>query len=214
MKTLGALLLVAAGLAASVSVARPASTDGSLQANVGPGFAITLTQNGTKVTHLDPGTYTIDVVDQATEHDFHLFGPGVNETTDIGGTGTTTWTVTFQDGATYDYVCDAHVGTMHGRFTVGTVAPTTTTTAAAPLSLKIVAAKVVKPKTVRLSVRANRATTVTATLWKGKTRLAHAKARGTSTTISLVAGTALKKGAYTAKVVSGSASASRTVTVR
>ena len=148
MKTIGTLLLLCAGLAAAVSVARPASGDnGTLQASVGPGFAISLTQNGAKVTHLDPGTYTIDVNDQAAEHNFHLFGPGVNETTDIGGTGTTTWSVTFQDGATYDYVCDAHAAAMHGRFTVGAVAATTTVKAAPKPKHKAKARK--KPKKKR-----------------------------------------------------------------
>ena len=63
MKTkLGVLLaLSCAGLVAAVAVARSASTDGTLQATVGPGFSISLTQNGTRVTHLDPGTYTVDV---------------------------------------------------------------------------------------------------------------------------------------------------------
>ena len=125
MKTLAALLLVAAGLVAAVSVARPAAADGSLQATVGPGFTISLTQNGTKVIRLDPGTYTIAVNDQSPDHDFHLTGPGVDQTTDIGGTGTATWTVTFQNGA-YTYVCDAHATTMRGTFTVGAAATTTT----------------------------------------------------------------------------------------
>ena len=31
-----------------------------------------------------------------------------------------TWTVTFQDGKTYNYVCDVHLSTMKGNFTVGT----------------------------------------------------------------------------------------------
>ena len=80
MKTkLGVLLVLSiAGLAAAVSVARPASTDGTLQATVGPGYSINLTQNGVKVTHLDPGSYTIDVNDQADVHNFDLVGPGVH----------------------------------------------------------------------------------------------------------------------------------------
>jgi plastocyanin len=210
-KTIGVILLLGvAGLLAAVSVAHSASTDGTLQANVGPGFSITLTQNGARVTHLDPGTYTIDVDDQSAEHDFDLTGPGVSQATDIAGTGTTTWTVTFQDG-TYTYVCDAHVATMHGSFTVGAVS---TPTAPAALALKIVSAKVVKPKTVRLSVTASRSAALAATLWKGTTKVAQAKASGTTATINLVAKTALKKGAYTAKVVSGSVSASKAVTVR
>ena len=127
-KTLGVILLLGvAGLLAAVSVARSASTDGTLQGVVGPGFSITLTQNGTKVTHLDPGTYTISVDDESADHNFHLSGPGVDQTTDVAGTGTTTWTVTFADG-TFFYQCDVHSSTMHGSFTVGNV-PTTTTTA-------------------------------------------------------------------------------------
>ena len=212
-KTLGVILLLgAAGLLAAVSVARSASTDGTLQANVGPGFSISLTQNGARVSHLDPGTYTIDVNDQSAEHNFDLTGPGVSQATDIEGTGTTTWTVTFQDG-TYTYQCDAHVATMHGSFTVGT-AGTTTPAAPAPLALKIVSATVVKPKTVRLSVSASRSAAITATLWKGSTKLAQAKASGTKATISLVAKAALKKGSYTAKVSSGPVSVSKAVVVR
>jgi plastocyanin len=214
-KTFGVILLLGvAGLLAAVSVAHSASTDGTLQANVGPGFSISLTQNGTRVTHLDPGTYTINVNDQSAEHNFDLTGPGVSQATDIEATGTTSWTVTFQDG-TYSYQCDAHVATMHGSFTVGAVAPTTTTaTPPAPLKVRILAAKVVKPKTVRLSVSATRRATLTASLWKGTTKVAQAKATGTTATINLVAKAALKKGAYTAKVVSGSATASKAVTVR
>jgi plastocyanin len=80
--------------------------------------------SGAKVSHLDPGTYTIVVHDYATEHNFHLFGPGsVSQSTEVDGTGTTTWTVTLTNG-TYHYQCDPHNTIMHGDFTVGTVAQT------------------------------------------------------------------------------------------
>ena len=78
------------------------------------------------MTHLDPGTYTIKVNDQADVHNFDLFGPGVKESTGVDTTGTATWTVTFSDG-TYNYICDAHPASMNGKFTVGTVQTTTTT---------------------------------------------------------------------------------------
>jgi len=217
MKTLGVILtLVIAGLAAAVSVARPAATDGTLQATVGPGYTINLTQNGTKVTQLAPGTYTIDVNDQASIHNFHLSGPGVDQATDIEGTGTTTWTVTFQNG-TYTYVCDAHATTMRGTFTVGSApAPTTTTSAPPPAALKvrISSARVVKPRTVRLAVTATRSARLTATLWKGRTKLATSRATGTHATLNLRAKSALKKGRYLAKVASGPAVASKAVVVR
>jgi plastocyanin len=85
-------------------------------------FAIALRDaNGNRVTHLDPGTYTIQVHDFSAEHNFHLFGPGVDQGTDVDGIGDATWTVTFQDG-TYRFQCDVHATQMRGSFTVGTVA--------------------------------------------------------------------------------------------
>ena len=74
----------------------------------GPGFTITLTMSGAKVTKLKAGKYSITVNDLASIHNFDLTGPGVNKKTSIGGTGKTTWTVTLQRGKTYRYVCDAH----------------------------------------------------------------------------------------------------------
>jgi hypothetical protein len=96
---------------------------GTLIGTVGPGFTISLTMNGQPVKQLDPGDYTIQVSDQSNQHNFHLSGPGVNEATDVPGTGDATWNVTFVDG-TYSYVCDAHVSTMHGTFRVGPPPPT------------------------------------------------------------------------------------------
>jgi hypothetical protein len=87
-------------------------------------FRITLRDAaGNPVSHVDPGTYTINVRDYATTHNFHLKGPGVDMATDIEGTTTdTVWNVTFTDGGTYTFVCDAHPSQMKGAFTSGTVA--------------------------------------------------------------------------------------------
>lgn len=213
MKTLAILLIAGVGVAAAASVARPASTDGSLQASVGPGFSISLSQNGARVTRLDPGTYSIAVNDQSAEHDFHLTGPGVDETTDIGGTGQTTWTVTFQNG-TYTYVCDAHATTMRGTFTVGAAPTTTTTPATLPLKLRIASARFSKPRTVIATVTATRRAPITATLWKGTTKLATGHGTGTAATIRLAARKALKRGSYVVKATSGGASATKVVSVR
>ena len=110
------LLLMVGALAASAPAATP-----PLQANVGPGFTISLRDStGAGVSHLDPGTYTIHVNDQSEEHDFHLFGPGVEKTTDVAGIGEQDWEVTFADG-TYRFQCDPHLTVMRGSFTVGTV---------------------------------------------------------------------------------------------
>jgi plastocyanin len=82
----------------------------------GPGFTISLTKGGKKVTQLKAGKYAITVNDRASFHNFHLTGPGVNKKTSVGGTGTTTWTVTLQKGKTYRFVCDPHAAQMKGSF--------------------------------------------------------------------------------------------------
>jgi plastocyanin len=78
---------------------------------------------GNRVTKLDPGTYDIEVRDQADFHTFHLEGPGVDERTQVEFVGTVNWTVTFRDGS-YVYHCDPHPS-IRGAFVVGNP-PTTT----------------------------------------------------------------------------------------
>ena len=75
-----------------------------------------------KVTHLDAGTYEVQVRDNSTFHDFHLTGPGVDRSTEVEFKGETTWLVTFTDG-TYKFVCDPHAAQMNGSFTVGSAQP-------------------------------------------------------------------------------------------
>jgi hypothetical protein len=114
----------------------PATSHGQsrdLTGTVGPGFTITLRDaTGARVQHLDPGTYTIAVSDLADIHNFHLFGPGVNQLTAIEDMGPVTWNVTFRDGI-YTYQCDPHLDTMQGRFAVGSA--TLPTPRAAPTRL-------------------------------------------------------------------------------
>jgi hypothetical protein len=114
-----ALALIAA--AAFMPGAAGGSAAASLQGTVGPGLNISLRNaDGSGVSHLDPGTYTVTVDDRADLHNFHLFGPGVDMRTDVDAIGMTTWTVTLTDG-TYKFVCDVHPAQMKGSFTVGTV---------------------------------------------------------------------------------------------
>ena len=95
-----------------------AASGTTLTASVGPGFDISLTDaDGAAVSTLSPGEYTIEVNDQSDIHNFHLTGPGVDEMTDVGGTGTETWTVTFEAGS-YHFQCDPHASTMNGDFEV------------------------------------------------------------------------------------------------
>jgi len=95
-----------------------ATSGNTLTASVGPGFDISLTgADGAAVSTLSAGDYTIEVDDQSDAHNFHLTGPGVDDTSDVGGTGTDTWTVTLEAGS-YHFQCDPHSSTMNGDFEV------------------------------------------------------------------------------------------------
>jgi hypothetical protein len=73
------------------------------------------TQDRTPPT-IPPGAYTIRVTDDATEHNFHLSGPGVDMATSTDGMSSPTWSVTLQPGATYRFQCDTHFDFMYGTF--------------------------------------------------------------------------------------------------
>ena len=129
-------VVAALALAGSAGAQNP-----TLFGTVGPGFSIRVVDGaGNRVTRIPPGTYTVQVNDLATEHNFHLSGPaGFDMSTTVDGTGSVTWTVTFQAG-TYHYQCDPHFNTMKGDITVENGAPLpapappppTTTTASTP----------------------------------------------------------------------------------
>jgi plastocyanin len=116
-------MIAAAGMAALTtgvvaSSALAHSSAGTLVASVSDPLNISLTQGGKKVTTLKAGTYTIKVQDKASDHNFHLTGPGLNKTTSVSAKGTSTWKVTFKKGSTYKYVCDPHASFMKGSFKV------------------------------------------------------------------------------------------------
>lgn len=116
-------LLIAAGLVAVLGAAGSArAADPELVANVGSNdsFSINLSLDGKAVTHLDPGTYTLTIHDHSAIHNFHLDGPGVDESTEIPYIGDKTATITLTDG-TYFFQCDAHAAQMKGTFKVGAV---------------------------------------------------------------------------------------------
>jgi len=90
----------------------------TLKGSVGPGFVISLTtEDGEDVTTLAPGSYTIDVEDLATSHNFHLTGPGVDVETEVGEEGMQTFQVVLEPGS-YSFVCDPHSSSMNGGFEV------------------------------------------------------------------------------------------------
>src|SRR5512143_3084250 len=66
------LALAAAALVPAASASHSATT---VTGTVGPGFTITLTQGGKKVTKLPAGKVTFVINDKATIHNFELDGP-------------------------------------------------------------------------------------------------------------------------------------------
>jgi plastocyanin len=119
---LGVTVLAAAGAHAAFS--SHAAVSQTMRAYVHEDTSIGLTfDDGTAVGNqartpptIPPGTYTIQAVDDAFTHNFHLSGPDVDVSTTIGGTGSPTWTVTFQPGGQYRFVCDDHPDFMYGVF--------------------------------------------------------------------------------------------------
>jgi hypothetical protein len=110
------LVLLVAIVAALVVPSAIAATP-TLNGTVGPGFTITLTKGGAKVTKLKAGAYTIKLADKSGIHNFRLKGPGINKTTPVAGIGIFTWKVTLKKGK-YTIVCDPHATVMKSTFTV------------------------------------------------------------------------------------------------
>ena len=126
MPSLRPLLLLPLVLAAVLlpGSAHSAATSNALTATVGPGFSIKLVDaNGKTVSQLDPGDYSITIknLSPASEHNFHLTGPGVDMFSAFDNV-TVTWNLTFIDG-TYKFKCDAHPTIMKGSFHVGALPP-------------------------------------------------------------------------------------------
>jgi hypothetical protein len=86
----------------------------TLNGSVGPGFDISL--DGTD--GLTAGSYKLVVNDQSTAHNFHLTGPGVDVSTEVGTEGEKSFDVELQPGE-YKFQCDPHASQMNGSFTVG-----------------------------------------------------------------------------------------------
>ena len=110
-------LIALAALVAALAVPAASAGTTTLNGTVGPGFTITLTHGGKKVTKLKAGTYVFKISDKSGAHNFHLSGPGVSKRTSVGGKGTSTWKLKLKKG-TYKFVCDPHASFMKGSFTV------------------------------------------------------------------------------------------------
>jgi plastocyanin len=110
-------LVALAVLAAALVVPAATAATPTLNGTDGPGFTITLTKGGKKVTKLTAGTYVFKIADKSNIHNFHLTGPGVNKSTTVSAKGTFTWKLKLKKG-TYKFVCDPHASFMKGSFTV------------------------------------------------------------------------------------------------
>jgi plastocyanin len=102
-------LVVAVTLAGAATAATP-----TLTGTVGPGFTITLTTGGKKVTKLNAGRYQLVVRDRAAIHNFVLEGPGVErDVTTVPFKGTKTVSVKLRAGK-YKFYCRPHESSMFG----------------------------------------------------------------------------------------------------
>jgi plastocyanin len=112
---------VAAGtlLLSTVAFGSPAAK--TLKGTVGPGYTISLKQNGKKVTKLKAGTYKFVISDKASIHNFVVEqekgGKFEKSLTAIAFKGTKTATVKLKKGA-WKYYCKPHESIMHGSFKV------------------------------------------------------------------------------------------------
>jgi plastocyanin len=96
----------------------PTDAGGALEGTVGPGFTITLTTaDGEPVTALTAGSYELEIEDLSSAHNFHLTGPAVDISTDVGEEGTQNFSLDLAPG-TYEFVCDPHAGQMNGSVEV------------------------------------------------------------------------------------------------
>jgi plastocyanin len=112
---LAAFAAAALATSSSGTAAAPKTVNGS----VGPGFTISLSMQGKKVSTLKAGqTYRFVISDQSDIHDFHLMGPGLDRVlTSVDFTGTKSFVLKLKKGS-YKFRCDPHAPIMHGSFRV------------------------------------------------------------------------------------------------
>jgi plastocyanin len=118
-RTRSLLLGATAAAALAVTGGGMAASAKTVNGTVGPGFTITLTMQGKKVTNLKAGTaYRFVISDRSDIHDFHLSGPGLNRVlSSVEDTGTKSFVFRLKKG-TYRFICDPHSPIMHGSFRV------------------------------------------------------------------------------------------------
>ena len=114
-------LLAVAGVTITAVVLASASLASTpkLTGTVGPGFTITLTQGGKKVTKLKAGSYTFAIKDSSAAHSYGLDGPNgfAKDFTSVSYKGSKTFTLKLKPG-TYKFYCSPHESSMFGNFKV------------------------------------------------------------------------------------------------
>jgi plastocyanin len=81
-------------------------------------FTITLTtEDGSEVTSLPAGDYTLEIVDKSDIHNFHLTGSGVDVMSEVSEQEDEDYDITLVAGS-YHYQCDPHSSSMNGDFEV------------------------------------------------------------------------------------------------
>jgi plastocyanin len=113
------LLIVVALFVGLVAVGTAVAEGPVWSGSVGPGFNITLRDAaGNPVSTAATGPVEITVDDKSDEHNFHLYGPGVDVSTTVDAIESKSFQVTLTDGI-YRFICDAHPTRMVGQFTAG-----------------------------------------------------------------------------------------------
>ena len=93
----------------------PAATPTKLLAAIGPGAKISLrAADGSALSSLAAGSFTIVVRDRSATDDFRLAGPGVSKATGVSFKGTVTWKLTLKAGR-YTFRSGKHAA-LHGAF--------------------------------------------------------------------------------------------------
>jgi plastocyanin len=120
-----ALVLASAVVVASGTPASDDEDARQLYGYFGPGLTIHVLKDGVggdPVTSLRPGDYTLTVHDTSAFHNFHIFGPGLDQiVTTVPFIGDVTVEIHLSHGA-YTYQCDPHAALgMTNGFVVGGV---------------------------------------------------------------------------------------------
>jgi hypothetical protein len=90
----------------------------TLTVNVGPGSQISLkTPYAQRLTALEAGQYTMTITDVSPRENFHLIGPGLNQSTGLRAVGTTTWMLSLRAGS-YRYRSDRPHSKLRGTLAV------------------------------------------------------------------------------------------------